>query len=147
LVLVALIFRVVLLVRCQLMRKAIASCNLHIEFPARNRDVDAGIGTWDVAAAGHDRRMRRLEAMVSRNSTVGGSLHHVQSVLVGKKYSSYVEADDGARVGGARRHYLMAMAMEAFRSWACKAGPLSVQILFLPSFILMGNLCLWAPSS
>jgi hypothetical protein len=122
------------------MRKAIASCNLHIEFPARSRGADAGRDTW-AAAAGHDRR-NRLEVVVSRNLTVGGSLHHVQSVLVGKKYSNYVEADDGARVGGAR-HYLMAMAMEAFRNWACKAGPLSVQILFLLSFILMGIVCLW----
>jgi hypothetical protein len=90
--------------------------------------------------------MHRLEVGVSRNSIVGGSLHHVQSVLVGKKYSNYVEADDGARIGGAR-HYLMAMEMEAFRKWACKAGPLSVQILFLLSFILMGIVCLWVPSS
>jgi len=125
------------------MRKAIASCNSHIEFPTRSPDVDAGRHIW---AAGLDRRMHPLEVVMSRNSTVGGSLHHVQSVLVGKKYSNYVEVGDGGHVGGAR-HYLMATEMEACCGWACKADPLSVLILFLLLLILTGIVCLSAPIS
>jgi hypothetical protein len=83
--------------------------------------------------------MHHLEEEVASHSlTVSGPLHHVRSVLVGKKYSSCVEEDGGARVGEAR-YYLTAVEKESFRSWSCKAPPLSVQIVSLLSFMLPGD--------
>lgn len=87
-------------------------CNLRIEFPPPNLGVDADNCIW---VAGHGRHIHHLdEEAASRSSTVGGPLHHVRTVLVGKKCSSCVGANDEARVGEVR-HYSTVLEKQTFR--------------------------------